>query len=462
MASLIRGAHFSDIHYAGDTLPEVDRCFTFAVDEAINRDVDFAVISGDSTDHALDIHAPAVDALARNIRRLADHCPVLMLQGTFSHEPPGTLNVFRLLGGRYPVHVADRLQQVALLPGDGWLESDGWRFDAVPEGARALFSCVPVVNKAVVAATVGATEASQAVGEQLSLLLRGYAAINDAARVQDIPTIGVSHGTVYGCLTEHDVPMAGFDHEFTTGALFAAGTTAFMLGHIHKHQAWIGNRRAIAYAGSMGRLHHGEQGDKGFLLWDIGADTVRFELVPTPARRTIDITFDGLPDLELLRQCARETEVDGAFVRVRWTVPEEDSDAVDRVAIERLFAGAAQVKLAGRVIPVTRTRAAGISQETTMASKVRVWAKTADAKAEPLLACLEALYMQTPEEIAAAILAGPNEAQHPIDVSDDQQPAQRDSSMKFEQEPAALQGGGLDRLGRNAILGGNHMALRPQ
>src|SRR5437867_857695 len=235
---MMRAAHFSDLHYAGATLTEVDRCFSFAVDQAIAHGVDCAVISGDSTDHALEVHAPAVAALARNIRRLADHCPVLMLHGTFSHEPPGVLSVFRLLGGRFRVHVADRLQQAALTEDGRWLESEGWHFEHIPIGARALFSCVPTVNKAVVAAAVGATEASAAVGEQLTALLHGYASINEAARATGVPTIGVSHGTVYGCVTEHGVPMAGFDHEFTTGTPFGAGAQAFLLGHVHKHQAW--------------------------------------------------------------------------------------------------------------------------------------------------------------------------------------------------------------------------------
>ncbi|TNY03497.1 hypothetical protein, partial [Escherichia coli] len=74
------------------------------------------------------------------------------------------------------------------------------------------------------------------------------------------------------------VPMAGFDHEFTTGALFSAAAQAILLGHIHRHQAWTqgeGERRQrIAYAGSIGRFHHGEQGDKGFLLWELGPDGV--------------------------------------------------------------------------------------------------------------------------------------------------------------------------------------------
>ena len=110
----IRIAHASDLHYASHTLAQVDRCFSFTVTAAIEQDADVVVVSGDATDHALEAHTPAYGALAASLRRLADHCPVLLLQGTFSHEPPGTLDVFRYLGGRYPIHVADRIEQVAL------------------------------------------------------------------------------------------------------------------------------------------------------------------------------------------------------------------------------------------------------------------------------------------------------------------------------------------------------------
>ena len=180
---MIRIAHFSDLHYGIKNLTEADRCFGAAIDRAIALGVDAAVLSGDATDHALDLHAPAAERLLAQVRRLAEHCPVLMLQGTFSHEPPGTLAIFRLLGGRYPVHVADRIEQVALTPSGQWIASTGWCFDEVPSSSRALFSCVPTVNKALVAATVGAAEAAQAVGENLAVLLHGFAPINRAARL---------------------------------------------------------------------------------------------------------------------------------------------------------------------------------------------------------------------------------------------------------------------------------------
>lgn len=407
---MIRIAHCSDLHYGPKNLIEADRCFGAAIDRAVALEVVAAVISGDATDHALDLHAPAAQRLLAQVRRLADHCPVLMLQGTFSHEPPGVLAVMRLLGGRHPVHVADRIGQVGLTRSGRWLAADGWGFERVPSGLTALFSCVPTVNRAALAATVGAGQAAQAVGEQLANLLRGWAPVHAAARALGLATIGVSHGTVFGCITEHGVPMAGFDHEFTTGSLFAAGAQAFMLGHIHRHQTWESagpaGRQCIAYPGSIGRFHYGEQGEKGFLLWEIGSDNVRCMLEPTPARRTIDIVFEGKPDLEALRAAVADQEVAGAFVRVRWTIAEEDRHEVDRASILRLLEGAAESKLEGRIVPVVRTRAAGISQLASLADKVRVWAQATDARPEPLLNCLQTLMIQAPDEIATRALRG--------------------------------------------------------
>jgi exonuclease SbcD len=405
---MIRIAHFSDLHYGPKNLAEADRCFAAAIDRAIALGVEVAVISGDATDHGLDLHAPAVGRLAAQLQRLADHCPLLMLQGTFSHEPPGALSIFRLLGGRHPVHVADRIEQVALSVAGEWSPSVGWCFDVLPAGTRALFSCLPTVNKANVAAAIGAAEAAPAIGEQLAHLLHGYAPVHRAARRQGIPSIGVSHGTVFGSLNEHGVPMAGFDHEFTTGALFGAEAQAFMLGHIHRHQSWgleggAGWQR-IAYAGSIGRFHYGEEGEKGFLWWEVDADQVRFALEPTPARRTMDIVFAGKPDLEQLRATVAQQGVAGAFVRVRWTVADEDRHVVDRAAIQMSLEGAEEIKLEGRIVPLARVRAEGISQLESLADKIRAWAVVSEVKAEPLLECLEMLAAHAPEQIVDSLL----------------------------------------------------------
>ncbi len=402
---MIRIAHFSDLHYADDTLAEVDHCFGYAVEEAIRRSADVAVISGDTTDHSLPAHSPAFAALARRIRRLADHCPVLVLQGTYSHEPPGMVTLFALLGGQHPVHVTDRIEQVALLADGTWGASDRWRFDTIPSGARLICSGIPTLNKAALAATVGAGDAASAMGEQLARLLAGLAPANHAARTLGIPTIGVSHGTVRGCTTEHGVPMAGLDHEFTTGALFSAGASGFLLGHIHQHQRWRADGQLIAYPGSIGRLHYGEQGDKGFLMWEIGAEDADALLIPTPARRTHELVFDGAPDMEALAAFAAEHDLAEAWVKVSWCVAEEAAHEVDREAVASLLAQAAGIKLEGRVLPVLRSRAAGIARATDLRAQLTAWADATSVDATPLLPCLDALEHLAPETIAARLLA---------------------------------------------------------
>lgn len=432
---MIRLAHFSDLHYSDKNLAESDRCFGFAIDEAIRRGVKAAVISGDATDHALDVHSPAVERLCWQVRRLADHCPVLMLQGTFSHEPPGTLAIFPLLGGRHPVHVADRISQVALVSGR-WVEAPGWKFDSVPADADALFSCVPTVNKAAVAATVGVAAAGEALGHELAALLRGFGPVNDAARQAGAPTIGISHGTVNGCITEHGVPMAGFDHEFTTGALFGAMTQAFLLGHIHRHQSWDEGGRVVGYAGSIGRFHHGEEGDKGFVLWEVGAAITRFELVATPARRTVDLFFVGKPNVEEIKAAAEQGKLDGAFVRVRWSVGTEDRHDVDSGAIKRALAGAADVQLEGRIVPVVRSRAEGISRCAGLGDKVKLWAKVTGCHPAPLVDCLERMAGKDAAQIAAELLAKPSAEAAALDSRQPSPPLVAPTVPEDERVPA--------------------------
>lgn len=400
-------AQLSDLHFGSRTLEEAQRCTEHAVDAALAQGAECAVISGDATDHAVAAHAPALTSLARMVRRLADHMPVLMLQGTYSHEPPGTLNVFPLLGGRFPIFVADRIGQVALA-GDGrWLQSDGFRWQgaSLPAGTAALFSCLPAVNKANVAAAVGAREADWVVADHVAAVLGGFGLANQQARAAGIPTIGVSHGTVSGCVTEHGVPMAGLDHEFTAAALFSAEASAFMLGHIHKHQVWRDGNRLVAYAGSIGRFTYGEKGEKGFLLWNVEAAGATCELVPTPAQRTVEVEFNGLPDADTLARLA--AEVEGARVRVRWTVEEDQRDRVDRLAIESLLAqaGAVDVKLEGRVLPTIRSRSAGIAGAVTIAERLARWAELNGADPTELLSCLDALHGESTEAIAGDVLS---------------------------------------------------------
>ncbi|AJZ56665.1 calcineurin-like phosphoesterase superfamily domain protein [Paraburkholderia fungorum] len=197
--------------------------------------------------------------------------------------------------------------------------------------------------------------------------------------------------------------MAGFDHEFSLGALFEAGCDAFMLGHIHKCQQWERGGRVVAYPGSIGRFHYGEEGDKGYLMWDVETDDARAQLVPTPSRQTICIDFDGPPDMEKLAAIA--ADANDKFVRVRWQVDEEHRQSVDRDAIEALFAQSAGLKVEARILPVVRSRAQGISLEATVDRKIERWCEHADVEAAPLVERFQLLDTGDAETIAAGVLA---------------------------------------------------------
>lgn len=400
-------AHFSDLHYAPDNLIESDRCFGFAVSDAIERGAEVGVISGDSTDHRLDAHAPSLNGLATQVHRLSNAMPVLMLQGTFSHEPPGTLDNFALMGGTHQIFVADRVSQVALIDGRFWaskgpvFSDDELRqfIDLTPE---VVFTCLPTVNKGQLAASVGALEAGTGLGDVLAAFLAAAGRVNRQFRASGIRTVGVSHGTVNGCTTEHGVVMAGFDHEFSLTALFDAECDGFMLGHIHKEQQWERDSRLVAYPGSIGRFHYGEEGDKGYLAWNVEPGSASATLVPTPSRQIICIDFDGPPDMARLEEIA--AAAGDKFVRVRWQIDEEHRQAVDREAIKALFAGAADLKVEARILPVVRSRAQGISLETTVEGKLARWCDLANVEADPLQERLQLLASGDAEAIAAGVL----------------------------------------------------------
>lgn len=371
----IKVAHFSDLHYSAENLLEADKCFEAAVTGAILNSVDCAIVTGDSTDHAMDAHSPAVHALAVQLRRLSNHCPVLMLQGTFSHEPPGFLRTLAMVGGKYGIAVADGISR--------WMLEGNQFVPFHDHGiARLVISALPTINKAHVAALVedAPDETAVEVRAIIKNLLLSWDQFHQALRVKGIPTMILSHGTVFNCINEHGVPMAGADHELGIDTLFGAGADVVALGHIHKHQHWEQSvmlsmkevRQVIAYAGSIGRFHHGEQGDKGWLSWTLGApEGTLMELMVTPSRRNVDFVFEGPPDLDEIR--SRLHECEGAHVRIQYSIDEEHRHHVNRAAIRKLLENAADVQIEGRTCIVQRQRAEGISK-VSLSEKLAMWA----------------------------------------------------------------------------------------
>jgi len=382
---MVKIIHTGDLHYSADTLSEVERCMS-SVLSAVDATVDAVVIGGDTTDHRLDAHTPAFHALASRIREIASQVPTLLLQGTFSHEPPGMLRTLGLMHDN--IFVADRIGQVALTNDGLWVPAPtGYAFGPSElealhrdHSVKALFSCLPVANPAAVLALRGGTaEAAvsnaQALGDATAAVLAGWGSINNHARELGIPTIGVSHGTTKESRSEHGVPMHSMDHEYTTGMLFAAGCSAFMLNHIHLHQQWDVNGRRVAYSGSLPCLHYGETGDKVFLVWQVATTHAEFEARPSGAQQFADFAFHGVDNIDRVLAELRLADVRGKKVRVRVTLPITARDGFDADTVRAALADAIEVKVEPIYVPVTRVRAEGVG-EATHHDRLRLWAES--------------------------------------------------------------------------------------
>lgn len=397
----IRVAQMSDLHYSIKNLAEADATFGFAVNDAIAKGCQAFIVTGDSTDHAMDAHNPAFLSLARQIQRLSNHGPVLLLQGTVSHEPIGILQILSLVNGKHKITVASKI-------GLYGLTDDGFEPHQQNGQYKLVVTAFPTVNKADLFDNEQKSLADSQYGDVISSMLESFGTSNSYYRSKGVPTMLIGHGTVVNCVTEHGVPMAGMDHEFGVAALFSACTDVCALGHIHKHQTWVNSNKGypqtIAYAGSIGRFHHGEEGEKFYLVWDMVANQSKFEAVVTPSRKTIDIIFEGAPDMDELAKKA--SACNGAFVRIRYMVDEEHKQHVNRNGIKELMlgAGALDVQIEGRILIVERQRAAGISTATTYEEKLKKWCEVTGVDFEKTSAALAELRSKTPELIASEFL----------------------------------------------------------
>jgi len=391
--------HASDLHYCTKHLKIVDRAFSAAVDHAIETEAECAVISGDSFDSAINVHEPAVTALIRQIQRLADKMPVLILQGTFSHDRPGSLNVLGAMFTLFPIHIADQAEQIKLVINDmnplecEWLPISEERFGF---SDAAIFNCLPSLNKAEPEIVkIGAAKYVQA-------LMNKWAFENATANV---PTILVSHGTVNGCVTESKHAMISPDHEFSSDVLFSSECNAIMLGHIHKHQSWKNGVQTIAYPGSITRLVFGHNDPVGFLIWKVSTEATFVEFVPTPAPRLIDITFDGAPDVDELLAHAENVD-EGDHVRIRYSIDQDFAHTVDKEQIRNIFHHVDVLKIEGTINAVQSVRAKGIGTAMTIDEKLGYWAVTTgdEDRLDDLSERLEQLRTMDPDQIVAGLL----------------------------------------------------------
>jgi exonuclease SbcD len=379
----VRIFHTADLHYCAKHLEYVDSALATAWQGATKHGApDCWVIAGDSFDSTMGIHHPAFTAFLRRVTEMGNDAPGIVLQGTFSHDYPGSLEPLKVLRTEHHILVADE-PGVWLLHEDIDLRCRWIRYgDAPGPGLPSLVAiCVPSLNRA------DPTVRSAGPQGYIRQLATVYRPIAEAYMTMGVPVILVTHGTVTGCVTESRHAMVSPDHEFSVEALAQFGADAVLLGHIHEHQSWrfeYADETAIVYAGSLAKLVYGHDSVSGYVEWELGnGEPTTWRHHPVASRLLMEFEYEGPPDMDELEAAAEQISRDQqssnvpVAVRVRWQIDEEHAKRVDARRIRALFEQAsASVKLVPVVNRIQSVRAVGIGRALTMEDKLGVYLRT--------------------------------------------------------------------------------------
>lgn len=376
--------HTADLHFSknADKMQEVVRTTYHLLQYAASVRPDCIVISGDTVDQydgVIPYDSPCARAVNTFILRAADIAPVVIVRGTLSHDK-NTPSMLQDLRGRHPIHVASDIEMVALVR---HFDLGTFRHSFVPADSIDLlheddvvmgsFTLVPSLDKAALMGMLPADSIKAGNYQFRELVHDMFAGFGLVNQQLSCPTVLVTHGMLTGAEFSSGQTAIGEDLEFSLNDLRAAKCDSVMLGHVHKAQSW----GEVSYCGSPGRLNFGETEEKGFLMWEFADKHVRNFFVPTPARKFL---FGDLPEWSSANNVYNEAicvarESEGAYIRFRFSIPEEERASVDLKALRNLLEknGAAVVKIECQVIPRQRQRAAGISQIDSLSEKVSRW-----------------------------------------------------------------------------------------
>jgi exonuclease SbcD len=217
-------------------------------------------------------------------------------------------------------------------------------------------------------------------GDALRSLLRG---LGERLSNYSCPKLLLAHAMVRGSVTSTGQPLVGCDFELGLEDLALVGANAYLLGHIHKAQAWQIHDAPCMYPGSPRRTAFGELEAKGYTVVELdehGVIGCEFVEVPATPMVQFDLTFaaggEGLLFLDCGRQPTREEleALEGAEVRLRYEVRPDQRDAA-RGALGELAEtiraiGAVNVKVEEVVLAETRARAPEVARAATLADKL--------------------------------------------------------------------------------------------
>ena len=341
--------HIADIHLGMENYGRIDpstglhtrlkdfiKCFSFAIDIALEEKVDLAIFTGDAYKNS-NPNPTHQREFARQIYRLSEaKIPVVMING--NHDNPlsfgkaTSLDIFDTLNVS-GVKVVTEPELFNIETKAGPVQIFG-----LPWPTKNLFLAKEEYKNFT------DEEVTKEIQKRASKKIKKYARMMRPGT----PAIFAAHLAAAEATYSGSERSAiiGRDPVFFTQVLAQKEFDYVALGHIHKFQDLnLNNHPPVVYPGSIERINFGEEKDnKGVCLVNIEGSKTSYEFISLPARKfiTVDAVISKEQDpTNALIEEIEKYDLSESVVRVFYTMPAGREDLLDfkriNSALERAF-----------------------------------------------------------------------------------------------------------------------------
>ena len=371
--------HSADIHYppSGNGKEAALESLDTLLFKGADEHVDLFVIAGDLFDRAIpNTGSGGLPALQDSIKNLLLTAPVVVVEGTPTHDIPGCYDIFQDINAAHNFTIIkpglkyflSGEKEESLISSSPWEGMDRLLILGCPEPTKTWL----LANREAMSPAA----ANEAMREEMRKLLLGYGAIRK--KYPDMPCIFVYHGMVAGAkMCNGQILQGGLS--IGKDDLALVGADYYALGHIHLAQT-VGDLPAY-YPGSAYPVDWGELDQKGFNLVEIkapGETTVKRVDYPHPPRKKITIDFENHNNL------LDDHDYKGYQTWIEITISKKAVDSgfdpkiLEKLILENDAEPGSKVTLS--IIPTETVRVKGIAKAKRLRDKVKMYAVNSDQK----------------------------------------------------------------------------------
>jgi len=339
----IKVAHLADVHMGMENYGRIDpetglssrlldfkNSLDYAIDYALRCDVDLAIFAGDA--YKTREPTPTQQRIfISSMKKFIDHgVPLLLLAG--NHDLPSA-------PGK-----AHTLEVMGIFGNDRLLIADSPKVHRVnTKSGQIQIASLPFLTKSALLSKDKYKDAlPEEVNRQIEEVYERLIAKLKEDLEPDLSSVLVAHLSVAGASLgwERNI-ILGSDPVVGLSTIADPAFDYVALGHVHRFQDLNpGGHPHVVYPGSLERVDFGECDDKkGFCIVEVERGRSTYTFVETPARRFLSIRVNADsqdPTKEIVKAInRREREIDGAVVKVVYTLPKEKRGAVNEKEVRR-------------------------------------------------------------------------------------------------------------------------------